>query len=185
MVNTEELVKKAKEHDMPAIAISDHATLSSFVRFYKVCREHDVKPIFGVEMYMVDNINIKDKDEKKNHLLLLAKNKKGLKNLFKLITIGNKHFYKKPNIDFETLKKHKEGLIVSSACLAGKVSQLALSEQYNEMEEAIKKYKNEFGDDFYLEVMANKMDDQIQANKVIATASRKFNMPTIATNDLH
>jgi len=185
MVNTEELVKKAKEHDMPAIAISDHATLSSFVRFYKVCREHDVKPIFGVEMYMVDNINIKDKDEKKNHLLLLAKNKKGLKNLFKLITIGNKHFYKKPNIDFETLKKHKEGLIVSSACLAGKVSQLALSEQYNEMEETIKKYKNEFGDDFYLEVMANKMDDQIQANKVIATASRKFNVPTIATNDLH
>jgi DNA polymerase-3 subunit alpha len=185
MVRVDELVEKAKELNMPSVAISDHGSLSSFVRLYKKCKENDIKPIFGVEMYMVDNMNIKDKDEKKQHILLLAKNNKGLKNLFKIVTIGNKHFYKKPQIDFELLKKYKEGLIVASACLAGKISQLALSEQYQEMEQEIKKYKNEFGDDYYLEIMANKMPDQIKVNKVLATASKRLGVPLIATNDIH
>jgi DNA-directed DNA polymerase III PolC len=185
MVRVEELTKKAKELGMKSVAISDHGTLHSMVDFYKSALNEGIKPIFAVEMYMVEDIKVKDKNEKKRHLLLIAKNEKGFKNLFKLITIGNEHFYKKPQIDFETLLKYKEGLIVGSACIGGKIPQLALKKDFQNMMNEIIKYKKAFGEDFYLEIMANKLKEQLYVNKVLVKASEKTGVKLIATNDIH
>ena len=180
-----EIVKKAKEMGHKAVALSEHGNMHSYLRLYKAAKKHDIKPIFGIEFYTTDDMT-KRKDQQRGHLIALAKNEKGLKNLFELTTASNtKGFYYKPRIDFDKLCEHKEGLIVSSACMAGDVAKKLQDNEYDEAKELALKYKKEFGDDFYLEIMANNMEEQYELNKQIIELSKDIDIPLVATSDVH
>ena len=193
------LVGKAKNDGMTALAITDHGSMFGVKEFWDTCKKEGVKPILGCETYVATR-SITDKSDKVDrsgdHLILLAKNKAGYKNLIKLISAANtKGFYYKPRIDKELLKKHHEGIIVSSACLGGEVPQHIMKSNIQEAEKAIQWYKSVFGDDYYLELQRhnsellelneNIYDNQVLVNKVILELAEKHQVKVIATNDVH
>ncbi|NDI00006.1 MAG: PHP domain-containing protein, partial [Actinobacteria bacterium] len=158
----QEYVKRAVELGMPAIAITDHGTLSGHREMYRTCKEAGIKPILGIEGYIAyDRFDKRDKSERTGpldlnyfHIVLLAKNQQGLENLNKLNEIGwTEGFYKKPRIDFEVLQKYKEGIIVLSACMSGLIAKAIEVGEYAEAKKHIEWFKDNFGDDFYIEVM--------------------------------
>jgi DNA polymerase-3 subunit alpha len=196
-----DLVKKAKHDGMTALALTDHGNMFGIKDFHEICKKFDIKPILGVETYVASRgIHFKDKSEKEDrsgdHLILLAKNEKGYRNLLKLVTVANTQgFYYKPRIDKNLLEKHSEGLIVSSACIGGEIPQHILKGDMAAAEEAILWFKNIFKDDFYLEIQRHKTTDpllptdvyesQIIVNKELVRLGEKFGVKVIATNDSH
>ena len=134
-----ELPKVAKELGMDAIAITDHGVMYGAIEFYKACKEEGIKPIIGCEVYVAPRTRFDKEagiDNKYNHLILLAKDNNGYKNLSKMVSIGfTEGYYYKPRIDLETLEKYHEGLICCSACLAGSVPQAILSGDMQKAEE--------------------------------------------------
>lgn len=193
------LVAKAKGDGMKALALTDHGMMFGIKEFYDVCKREGVKPILGCETYVASR-NIEDKKDKVDrsgeHLILLAKNLKGYRNLIKLISIAsNEGFYYKPRIDKKILEKYSEGLVVSSACLGGEVAQKIMNNAIEEAEETIQWFKSVFGEDYYLELQRHKSDDpqrnedvyknQVLVNKVILELAEKHQVKVIATNDVH
>ena len=195
------LVKKAKTDGMTAIALTDHGNMFGIKDFHETCKKSGIKPILGVETYVASRgIHYKDKSEKEDrsgdHLILLAKNEKGYRNLLKLVTVANTEgFYYKPRIDKSLLEKHSEGLIVSSACIGGEIPQCILKGDLPGAEEAIQWYKSVFRDDFYLEIQRHKTTDpqlptdvyesQVIVNKELIRLGEKHKVKVIATNDSH
>lgn len=182
------LAVKAKKLNIPAIATTGHGSMSSVLSHYKTCKEYGIKPIIGCEFYVCNDINVKDKDSKYYHLVVLAKNNIGYQNLKKLSSIGYLDgFYYKPRIDLETLSKHSEGLIVLTACLASELSRMIMNEDYND-EDAIhyiKTYKKLFGDDFYLEIQSSDSSDQVKVNCEIVRLAILTNTEFVVTTDVH
>lgn len=184
-----DLPVRAKELGMNAIAITDHGVMFGAIDFYKACKANGVKPIIGCEVYVAPR-GRKDKepkiDEKYNHLILLAKNNEGYKNLAKLVSLGFiEGFYYKPRIDKEILEKYHEGIICLSACLAGEVNQAILNNNIEEAKKVALWFKNLFGEDYYLEVQNNGIKEQVLVNQKLVDLSRKLNIPLVATNDAH
>ena len=179
----------AKELGMDSIALTDHGVMFGVIDFYKACKANGIKPIIGCEVYVAPRTR-HDKepglDNKYNHLILLAKNNEGYKNLSKLVSLSfTEGYYYKPRIDKEILEKYHEGLICSSACLAGEVAQAILN---NDMEEAKKValwFKNLFKDDYYLEVQSNGIREQALVNQKLIELSKELDIPLVATNDAH
>ena len=196
-----DLVKKAKKDGMTALALTDHGNMFGIKEFHETCKKFDIKPILGVETYVASRgIHFKDKSEKEDrsgdHLILLAKNEKGYRNLLKLVTLANTEgFYYKPRIDKNLLEKYSEGLIVSSACIGGEIPQCILKGDLPAAEEAIKWFQSIFKDDFYLEVQRHKTtelqlptdvyESQVIVNKELIRLGEKFGVKVIATNDSH
>ncbi|WP_423130286.1 DNA polymerase III subunit alpha [Gaoshiqia sp. Z1-71] len=193
------LVGKAKGDGMTALALTDHGMMFGVKEFWDTCKREGIKPILGCETYVATR-SIHDKNDKVDrsgdHLILLAKNRTGYVNLIKLISAANTEgFYYKPRIDKNLLKKHSEGLIVSSACLGGEVAQMIMKSSIAEAEEAISWFKGVFGDDYYLELQRHKSDmpelneqvynNQVMVNKVILELAQKHQVKVIATNDVH
>ena len=159
-------------------------SIHNFVELYKAAKEEEIKHIFGIEVYVANDMH--DKEGKRHHLIILAKNKKGLDNIFKMVSKSNTEgFYYKPRIDFEILKKHSEGLIVSSACLAGEIPRALENNNNERAEEIALKYKKLFGDDFYIEIMANDVSEQYVMNSKLANLARKLDIELVATSDMH
>lgn len=195
----EGLVDKAVKCNMKALALTDHGFMFGIKSFYDQCKKKKIKPLLGCETYVAKNgIHSKDgqKDYSGYHLILIAKNEIGYKNLIKLITEASiTGFYMKPRIDHELLKKHSEGLIVTSACLGGEIPKKIELGDLKGAEEAVLWHKEIFGDDFYLELMRHKTDDpqmkaevydrQEKVNPVLIEFARKHNVKLIATNDIH
>jgi DNA polymerase-3 subunit alpha len=190
-IKIKELVKKAKELGMPAVAVTDHGNMFASYELYKTCKEEGIKPIIGQEFYIAKGSRF---DKKKGgegekgsyHLILLAKNDIGLKNLMKLSTIGfTEGFYYKPRIDKEVLEKYSEGLIALSACIQGEIPLLYLMGKEKEAEEAAKWYKELFGEDFYLEIQYHGLKEQERANRFLVELSKKLDIELVATNDAH
>ena len=184
-----DLPVRAKELGMNAIAITDHGVMFGAIDFYKACKANGVKPIIGCEVYVAPR-GRKDKepkiDEKYNHLILLAKNNEGYKNLAKLVSWGFiEGFYYKPRIDKEILEKYHEGIICLSACLAGEVNQAILNNNIEEAKKVALWFKNLFGEDYYLEVQNNGIKEQVLVNQKLVDLSRELNIPLVATNDAH
>lgn len=188
------LVSKAKECAMDALALTDHGNMFGAKEFHVACKKAGIKPIIGCEAYLVDDMLLKDKSN--FHVILLAKNEKGYRNLLKLISLANTQgMYYKPRIDKPSLQKHSEGLIVSSACLGGEVSRILLNQGPEAAEKAILWYKEVFGEDFYLEVQRHPTTDpQLKAEivdnqKYVAAEyiklAKKYEIGLIATNDVH
>ena len=180
------MVKLAKEYNMPAVAITDHGNMFGATRFFDACKEVGIKPIFGTEFYVDDDLTNKHGKQKFSHLVLLAKNEQGYKNLSMLNTIAFRDgFYYKPRIDYKTLEQYHEGLVCLSACLAGDVPKLILAEQYEKAEELILWFKNLFGEDYYLEIQHNGIIEQEIVNNKLREYSKKFGIKLVATNDVH
>ena len=187
----DELLDYAKELGMNSVALTDHGVMYGAIEFYKKAKTKGIKPIIGCEIYTAFE-KLSDKrpniDSKRNHLILLAKNEQGYKNLVKLVSISHlEGFYYKPRIDEETLQKYAEGLIGMSACIQGKVPRLLLANKLDEAEETAKKYEGYFGKgNFYLEIQHHpNIPEQITANKRLIELSKKTGIPLVATNDIH
>lgn len=248
----DKLIKRVKELEMDSIAITDHGTMHGIVDFYKQCVENDVKPILGLETYVVPDMeehekwkvkiaehkkkrkkmNAKEKREddhplsvkdalnrlaesnedyfgnseieiteedgedgeiitnekckfKISHLLLLAKNEEGYKNLMKIATESQlRGFYYKPRVDHETLKKYGKGIIATSACRGGEIPRLILRGRVDLAEKLAKKYSEIF-DEFYLEIQPSNNEDQRIVNQTLIEISKRTDVPLVATSDAH
>lgn len=184
-----DLPVRAKELGMKAMAITDHGVMFGVIDFYKACMANGIKPIIGCEVYVAPRKRT-DKDPnidaRYNHLILLAKDNEGYKNLTKLVSIGfTEGFYYKPRIDKEVLEKYHEGLICCSACLAGEIPQAILKGDMEEAEKAAMWFKNIFGEDYYLEIQNNGINEQVLVNQKLVELSHKLDIPLVATNDSH
>lgn len=193
------LVNKAKDDKMTAVALTDHGTMFGIKEFHAACTKAGIKPILGCETYVAarDMSSKMDRiDRSGAHLILLAKNEKGYRNLLKLISLANtKGMYYKPRIDKQILKKYSEGIIVCSACLGGEVPQKIMRGDIEGAGETIKWFKEVFGEDYYLELQrhvnndprlkAEIYDNQVLVNKEIIELAKKHNVKIVATNDVH
>ena len=183
------LIARTKELGMDSIAITDHGVMFGVIDFYKEAKANGIKPILGCEVYTAARTRFdKDavRDKRQGHLVLLAKNNEGYKNLSKLVSLGFVvGYYYKPRIDKEILEKYHEGLICCSACLGGEVAQALLQDNPEKAEEIALWHKNIFGDDYYLEVQANSLREQIIVNQKLIQLSRKLGIKLVATNDAH
>jgi len=184
------LLERAKEFGMDAVAITDHGVMHGALDFFKQATKAGIKPIIGCECYVAPR-SLTDRDlsdrEGTRHLVLLARNNQGYKNLCRLASIAQlEGFYYKPRIDKEVLKKYSDGLIALSACLKGEIPQLLLSGRTEEAEKAALWYQNLFGEgNFYLEVQNNGIDLQDRVNAQLLEMSKKLSIPLVATNDCH
>ena len=185
-----DLVAKAKEYGHTALALTDHGVMHGAIEFYEECEKAEIKPIIGCEFYVAPR-TLKDKvprtDASPYHLILLAKNEAGYKNLLMLTTIAHlEGYYYKPRIDKKILKEHSEGLIALSACLQGEIPRKAL-EDMDKARVAINEHIEIFGkENFYLEVQSHKKaPDQIKVNKLLFELAKEFDLKVVATNDIH
>lgn len=180
------LVKTCKEYGMPAVAITDHGNMYGCVTLFDACSKAGIKPIFGCEFYVVDDLHVKQGKSKNSHLVLLAKNRDGYLNLCKLNTIAFRDgFYYKPRIDYKTLAEHSEGVVALSACIAGDIPQYILNGQYDKAEELVVWFKEHFGEDFYLEIQNHSMPEELTVNKKLREFSKTHGIKLVATNDVH
>ena len=184
------LVSRAKELGMTSLAITDHGNMYGAVDFYRACKKEGIKPIIGCEVYVAPRTRFdKDKmlDKEYNHLILLAKNETGYKNLIKMVSLAfTEGFYFKPRIDRDLLEKHSEGLVCLSACLAGEIPQNLLRKDYEGAKRAALWYRDIFGEEnYYLELQ----DHGLQEQKVVIDGIRRLHsetgIPLVATNDVH
>ena len=184
-----DLPVRAKELGMDSIAITDHGVMFGAIDFYKACKKEGVKPIIGCEVYVAPRSRLQKEpgiDNHYYHLILLAKNNEGYKNLSKLVSLSFVDgYYYKPRIDRELLEKYHEGIICLSACLAGEVNQALLSNQTEKAEEIALWHKKVFGDDYYIEIQNNGLREQVLANQKLVQLARKLDIPLVATNDAH
>ncbi|MEX0877859.1 MAG: DNA polymerase III subunit alpha [Candidatus Spechtbacterales bacterium] len=187
---TGELLDFIKENGMDSVAITDHGNLYGAVEFYQQAKRRDIKPIIGFEAYVVDNMHEKQGGNPGgyNHLILLAKNEKGYKNLIALVTEANlKGFYYKPRIDKELLRKYSEGLICLSGCLGGELSQALLKNNKEDAKKIAREYADIFASgDYYIELQQHyNTPDQNKVTPLLAELARELNLPLVATQDSH
>ena len=185
-----ELPKKIKELGMNAVAITDHGNMFGVIEMYKECKSQGIKLIVGCEVYVAPRSRLEKEgkvDAEPNHLILLAMNDIGYKNLVKLCSIGFlEGFYYKPRIDMEVLKKYNEGIICLSACLAGQVPRKILNNDISGAKETAKEFLNIFGSNrYYLELQDNKLKEQILVNQKLIEISKELKIGLVATNDCH
>ena len=181
------LVKRAKELEMTALAISDHGNLYGVPEFHTIAQRNDIQPIIGCEFYLCASPMEERNDRKRYHQILWAKNETGYRNLIKLSSLSFlKGFYFKPRIDFELLTQHHEGLIASTCCLQGQVPQAILRGNLNEARELLKKYVDLFGtENYFVEIQDHGIEDQSQVKPVLLKLADEFNLSVVATNDVH
>jgi len=186
-----ELVERAVELGMPAIALTDHGVMYGAIELIKVCRSRNIKPIIGNEMYVINGDIEKKTRYRKYHQVVLAKNNQGYKNLVKLTTISHlkgvqgKGIFSRPCINKELLQQYHEGLIVTSACLGGEVPQAILQGNPSLAREVAQWYQKVFGEDYYLEIQDHgSIEDRI-VNVEIVKISRELGIKIVATNDSH
>lgn len=183
------LVTLAKDFGMNSIAITDHGAMYGVVEFYKTCKKNEVKPIIGFEAYLSPTTRFeKTAESRRNyHLILLAKDQIGYKNLMKLTSLSHiEGFYYKPRIDWELVEKYHQGVICLSACTQGEIPSLILNNNYDKAKERAQKYQSLFGEDFYLEIQDHPgLASQASANEGVIKLSRELGIPIVATNDIH
>lgn len=183
------IAKKAKELGMPAVALTDHAVVHGVIEFYKACKEEDIKPIIGCDMYITKDRFKKDVSVKfSNSLVLLCKNDEGYKNLLTLVTKASlEGFYYKPRIDHKLLSGYSDGLIALSGDIYGEIPLALLNNDENSADEALSRYLEIFPkEDFYLEVQAHPEDEnQIVVNQKIFEFAKKHDLKVVATNNTH
>ncbi|MDA8426080.1 MAG: DNA polymerase III subunit alpha [Treponema sp.] len=189
--SVESMVAKAVKLGMPALALTDHGNMFGAVKFYRACRQAGINPILGCEFYVAGGSRRErtgtETGNKYWHLVLLARDQEGYRNLLKLSSASyTEGYYYKPRIDDELLAAHSKGLIASSACLAGEIPSLLLAGKTAEAERKARRYAELFGPDhFYLELQDHGIPEQKLANKALVELARRTGLPLIATNDMH
>ena len=182
----DEYISKAKELGLDTLCITGHGSLADMYDFYFKCIENDIKPIIGCEIYLTPDMDNKTKDSETYHMILLAKNNDGLKNLINIVSIASlKGFYKKPRVDLTYIKEHNEGLICTTACAGGMLPQYILDENEEGIKNHIEELKDIFGADLYFEIQPGDFSDQITINNKLIELSNNYQIPLILTNDIH
>lgn len=184
------LISRVKELGMTSCAITDHGSMYGVVDFYREAKAQGIHPVIGCEVYMAPRSRFKkvhDIDNKTSHLILLAENQTGYKNLIKMVSSGYiDGFYYKPRIDFELLKENSEGIIALSACLAGEVPKAILNGNYEEAKEIVNKYVEVLGkDNYFLEIQDHGIAEQKRIIPEIIKLSQETGVDIVATNDIH
>ncbi len=186
-----ELLPRAKELGMDSLAITDHGVMYGVIDFYKKAKEVGIKPILGCEIYVAPGSRF-DREQSRGedryyHLVLLAENNQGYKNLMKIVTRGfTEGYYYRPRVDYEVLERYHEGIIALSACLAGEIPNKILKEDYEGAREAARKMNALFGPgNFFLELQDHGLRQQTQVNSVIMRMSKELDIPLVVTNDVH
>lgn len=188
----DDLIKRALEFEQPALAITDHGNLHGAWEFQEKAKKAGIKPIIGMEAYVApgdrrarDRVG-GDRGKPYFHLVLLAQNATGYKNLVKLSSLAyTEGFYAKPRVDRELLAKYNEGIVVSSACMAGEIAHHLLSDEYEQARSVASWYADVFRDRYYLEVQAHESENQATLNRRIFQLGEELNLPVLATNDAH
>lgn len=186
------IVSRAKELGMRAVGLTDHGTFAGAIAFLKACRKAKIKPILGMESYFCRNLHGHTKEDQPDgrrgnrHINLIAKNRAGLRNIKALSQISSlEGYYYDPRIDWDTLYQHREGIIVTSACLSNVINWHLSCDRYEKAKKAAAGFKEVFGDDFYLEVMFHGIDKEGKILPLIQRLGRELNVKVIATNDCH
>ncbi|OLR64691.1 DNA polymerase III subunit alpha [Peptoniphilus porci] len=182
------LPKRVKDLGMDSVALTDHGNMYGAIAFYKACKDVGIKPILGCEVYISEkDLNIKDKSNKRYHLILLAENNEGFKNIMKIVSIGFVDgYYYKPRVDKGVLKKYSKGVIATSACLGGEVQRFILDRNLEAAKSAAMEYREIFGENnFFLELQDHGMPEQARVNRELVKISEELDIPLIASNDVH
>ncbi len=187
-IKLKDLCKFAKENNMPAVAITDHGVMYGALDLYLEAKEAGIKPLIGCEFYVHDG-DLSERDMHHNpryHLVLIAKNNQGYMNMVKLASdAACKGFYMKPRINFELLQKYHEGIICCSACLGGEVLQHLRKGEYEEAKAVAKRYKDLFGEDYYIELQDHGLEDQKRTNPDLIKIAKELDIKMVITNDSH
>lgn len=186
----ERLMERIKELGQTAAAITDHGNMYGAVEFWSAAKKHGIKPIIGCEVYVAPRSRFDKEtgiDSSPYHLVLLCRNNTGYQNLVKLVSLGSiEGFYNKPRVDFELLKKHHEGLICLSACLAGEIPRLLVGGQYEKAKETALSYREIFGSDsYYIEIQNHGIENELKILPQLYKLSAETGIPLAATNDCH
>ncbi len=187
----EDIVRIAREHKMPAIAVTDHGNMYGTIEFYKECKKAGIKPIIGCEVYVAERKRTDKEpgiDNKRYHLILLAKNMTGYKNLMKLVTKANlEGYYYKPRVDMELLKEYGEGLICLSGCMGGMLSRTILAGNMERADELVRAHQDAFGKgNYFIEIQSHPhIDRDAELRKALIALAKKHGIPTVATQDSH
>jgi DNA polymerase-3 subunit alpha len=188
----DKLFERIKALKQPAVAMTDHGNMFGAIEFYREALSKGVKPIIGCEIYVAPTSRFEKKGvdkgpkEYNNHLILLAMNRDGYRNLCKLVSLGYiEGFYYKPRIDKDLLKQCSGGLIALSACLQGEVSQALSNGNLEKARAAAESYASIFGDRYYIEIQDNKLAEQEKVNRLLVELARDLSLPVVATNDCH
>jgi DNA polymerase-3 subunit alpha len=185
----EQLAEQAAKLGMSAIALTDHGVMYGAIPFYKACVAHGIKPIIGCEMYVAAGsmrTKLPRQEQAIHHLIVLAKNETGYRNLMRLCSDAHLHgFHYKPRTDIEQLERYAEGLIVLSSCLGSEISQHLLHDRYEEAKAAALRFRSIFGGDFYLEIQDHGLIEQKKVMQAMIGLSRETGIPLVATNDVH
>ncbi len=189
-IRLKDLCRKAKDYGMPAVAITDHGNMFGALTFYTMAKDAGLKPIVGCEVYVAPGSRLtktaKSSGEAGYHLVLLAKNIVGYRNLVRMVTQGyTEGFHYKPRVDKELLAKHSEGLVALSACLAGEVPRTLMNEGLAAGVERAREYATFFPGNFYLELQDNKLTEQDRVNELLLETAKATGLPLVATNDCH
>ncbi len=188
LADVQDLVQRAKELGMPAVALTDHGVLYGLVAFYRAARQAGVQPILGMEAYLTPDHRARTREAPIYHLLLLAYNNQGLRNLFRLATLAQlKGFYQKPRIDHEWLAQHHEGLIVTTGCMSAEIPSLLKRDRTDEAEKRFRWYLDLFGRErFFVELQRHDDVERLdEVNRILVEWARKYRVPVVATNDVH
>jgi len=183
-------VVRAKEMGMPALAITDHGVMYGVVDFYKACKKIGIKPVIGCEVYMAPR-TMADRtprvDDNLYHLVLLAENEEGYRNLLNLVSLGfTRGFYYKPRVDKELLARHSRGLIALSGCVAGEVASRILAGDDEKARKVAGDYRDIFGpENFFLELQDHGFEEQRTVNRELLKIHKEMNIPLVVTNDVH
>lgn len=191
LAKIDDLIDRAVELKMESLALTDHGTMYGAVEFYQKAKKKGIKPIIGVEFYLAPNgmhNKMPKVDEKRYHLLLLAKNNTGYKNLIKLTSKAHlEGYYYKPRIDKTLLKDHAEGLIATSACIAGEIPKKIIAKEYSQAEKIALEYKKMFDPGcFFFELESHHdLEHQDEVNDYLIKLGKKLDIPVVAANDIH
>ena len=186
-----EYVRYVKELGMNAAAITDHGVMYGVIDFYREAKKNGIKPVIGCEVYVAPNSRfdreVTGGEDRYYHLILLAENNTGYRNLMKIVSAGfTEGYYYRPRVDMEILRKYHEGIIAASACLAGEVARYIQKNMYEEAKSAAAKYLECFGEgNYFLELQDHGLADQKAVNQALLRISRELGIPLIATNDVH
>ncbi len=184
-VKVDELVSHCKENGIDTVAITDHGNMYASLKFAEKCKKNGIKSIIGCEFYVVDDYRAHI-DQHADHLILLAKNKRGYINLVQLDSLAYVDgYYYRPRIDYTVLKQHTEGVICLSACLAGRLPRLLMAEEYEKAKSFALSMKELFGEDFYIEIQDHGIPEQRKILPHLVRIARELDIPIVATNDVH
>jgi len=187
-----DLVETTRRLGMTSLALTDHGNMHGALEFYWTCEKEGIQPIIGCEVYFTRGHRTQrgkngDSDRENYHIVLLAKDLQGYRNLLKLVSIGHlEGFYYRPRVDWEVLEQYREGLIATSACMQGEVASLVLRDRYEEAKQTATRYARLFGEEhFYLEVQPNGLPEQRKINRAYREMSDELGIPLVASSDVH